>query len=81
MRKKETQKYLRKSCYYRIKCIVATFLAAFILRRPVNSAAITTHIRLKGVSDRTGTQVGTQMINKCRIEITQKELYNVRDPP
>ena len=30
MRRKETQKYLRKSCYHRIKCTEATFLAAFM---------------------------------------------------
>ena len=84
MYKKEGNlKYLRKSCYNRIKCIAATFLAAFMWRRPLNSAALatTTHRRLKGVSDGMGTQVGTQMINKCRIKMAQKRLYNVRDPP
>ena len=67
----------------RIKCIATTFLAAFMWRRLLNNAilATTTHIRLKGVSDGTSTQVRTQMINKCRIKMTQKELYNVRDPP
>jgi len=52
-------------------------------RRSLNSAAlaITTHRRLKGVSNGTGTQVGTQIINKCRIKMAQKMLYNVRDPP
>ena len=34
------QKYLRKSCYHRIECTAATFLAAFIVRRPLNSAAL-----------------------------------------
>ena len=29
--------------------------------------------------DGTGTQVGTQMINKYRIKMAQKGLYNVRD--
>ena len=28
---------MRKSCYHRIKCITATFLAAFMWRRPLNS--------------------------------------------
>ena len=28
---------MRKSCYHRIKCITATFLAAFMGRRPLNS--------------------------------------------
>ena len=81
--KEGNSKYLRKSCYDCIKCIAATFLTAFMWRRPLNSAALatTTHRRLKWVSDGTGTQVGTQMINKCRIKMIQKKLYNVRDPP
>ena len=60
-RRKETQKYLRKSCYYRIKCIATTFLTTFMWRRLLNNAALatTTHRRLKGMSDGTGTQVGT----------------------
>ena len=32
------------------------------------------------VSDGTDTQVGIQMINKCKIKMAQKGLYNVRDP-
>ena len=32
-----TQKYLGKSCYHRIKCITAAFLAALMWRRPLNS--------------------------------------------
>ena len=81
--RKETQKYLRKSCYHRIKYIVATFLAAFMWRRPLNNAtlATTTHRKPKRVSDGTGTQIRAQMINKCRIKMIQMELYNVRDPP
>ena len=31
-----TQKYLRENCYHRIECIAATFLAAFMIRRPLN---------------------------------------------
>ena len=52
-------------------------------RRPLNNAtlATTTHRKPKRVSDGTGTQVRAQMINKCRIKMAQKELYNVRDPP
>ena len=78
-----TQKYLRKSCYHCIKCTTATFLAALIWRRPLNSAvlAITTHRKLKRVSDETDTQVRVQMINKCRVKIVERELYNVRNPP
>jgi len=52
-------------------------------KRPLNSAAlaITTHRKPKRVSDGTGTQVRAQMINKCKIKMVQKELYNVRDLP
>ena len=58
-RRKGIQKYLRKSCYHRIKCIEATLLAAFMWRRPLNSVilATTTHRKPKKVSDETGTQV------------------------
>ena len=77
-----TQKYLRKSCYYRIECPVANFLVAFMWGKLLNSAvlATTTHRRSKRVSDGTSTQVVAQMTNKCRIKIVQEELYNVRDP-
>ena len=82
-RKKETQKYLRESCYHRIKCTTATFLAAFMWRKPSNSVALatTTHRKPERVSDGTGTQVEAQMINKYKTKMTQRELYNVRDPP
>ena len=36
------QKYLGKSYYHRIECTAATFLAAFMLRRPLNSVALAT---------------------------------------
>ena len=83
IRMMRTQKYLREICYYRIECTAATFLTAFMLRRPLNSAVLdtTTHRKLERVSDKTSTQVRTQMINKCWIKIFQRELYNVRDPP
>ena len=70
-RGKETRKYLKKSCYPCIKCTAATFLAAFMWRRPLNSATliITTHKKLEKVSDGTGTQVRAQMIKKCRMKI------------
>ena len=57
MRRKETQKYLRKSCYHRIKCTTTTFLAAYMWRKPLNSAALatTTHRKPEKVSDGTGT--------------------------
>ena len=80
-RRKKTQKYLRESCYYRIKCTTATFLAAFMWRRPLNSIALAnaTHRKPKRVSDGTGTQVRDQMINTCRIKMVQRGLYNVKD--
>ena len=71
-RRKETQKYLMESCYHRIKCIAATFLAAFMWRRPLNSSTVlatTTHRKPKRVSDGTNIQVRAQMINKCRIKM------------
>ena len=60
------QKYLRESCYHRIKCTAATSLTAFMLRRLLNSVvlATTTHRKLKRMSDGTDTQVKAQMINK-----------------
>ena len=77
------QKYLSESCYHRIKCIAATFLAVFMWKRPLNSAALatTTHKEPKRVSDGTVTQVRAQMINTSRIKMVQRELYNVKDPP
>ena len=81
-RRKGTQKYLRKSCYHRIKCTITTFLAAFIWRRHLNSEvlATTTHKKPRRVSDGTGTQVISQTIDKCRVKMIQRELYNVRNP-
>ena len=78
-----TQKYLRKSCYHRIECTVTTFLATFMWKRPLNNTVLTTttYKKSKRVSDGTDTQVRTQMINKCKIKMVQRELYNVRDPP
>ena len=78
-----TWKYLRESCYHCIECTAATFLAAFMLRRPLNSTvlATTTHRKLKRVPDGIGTQVRAQMINKCTVKMAQKEIYNARNPP
>ena len=82
-RRKKSQKYLRKSCYRRIKCTTATFLTTFMWRRPLNNTvlATTTHKKPEKMSDGIGTQVRAQTINKCRIKMIQNELYNVRDPP
>ena len=78
-----TQKYLRESCYHRIECTAPTFLAAFMLRRLLNGIALatTTHKKSERVSDGTGKHVKAQMINKYRIKMTKKELYNIRDLP
>jgi len=82
-RKKETQKNLREIFYHRIKCTITTFLAAFMWKRPLNSAVLvtTTHRKPERVSDGMDTQVGAQMINNCKTKMTQRELYNVKDPP
>ena len=74
---------MHKTPKHHIGCTVATFLATFMWRRPLNNAtlAITTHRRPKRVSDGTSTQVRAQMVNKCRIRMVQMELYNVRDSP
>ena len=79
----EARKCLRKNCCHRIECPTANFLTAFMWKRHLNSVvlATTTHRKLKRVSDGTNTQVVAQMINKYRIKIVQKELYNVRNPP
>ena len=79
--RERAQKYLRKSCYHRIKFIVTTSLAAFMWRRHLNSEILvtTTHIKLGDVSDETTTQVKSQMIDKCKVKMIQRELYNVKN--
>ena len=81
--KEENSKYLRKSCHHHIKCTAATFLAALMWRRPLNSVTFTTatHKGLKGVSDGMGAQVGVQMINKSKAQMIRKGLYNIEKPP
>ena len=81
--KKKTQKYRVESYYHRIKCTAAIFLAVFMWKRPLNNVALATatHRRPQRVSDGTDTQVRAQMVDKCRIRMVQRELYNVRDPP
>ena len=40
-----------------------------------------TYIKLKKATDGTSTQIATCMINKWRVKINGKEVYNERDPP
>ena len=81
--REENSKYLRKCCHHHIKCITAPFLAALMWKRPLNSVAlaVATHKGLKGVSDGTGVQVKVQMINKYKVQMIRKSLYNVKKPP
>ena len=76
------KKYLRKSCNHRIECSTTNFLAAFMLRRSLNSAALVafTHKGPVKVSNGTSTQAVTWTVDKWRAKIIQREIYNVRDP-
>ena len=79
--KERNSKYLRKNYYHRIKCIAVTFLAAFMWRRPLNNVtlATTTHRKSKRMSNGTGTQVRARMINRCKMKMVQRRIYNVKD--
>ena len=81
--REENLKYLRKCCHHHIKCTAAAFLSALMWKRLINSAAFAaaTHRGLKGVSDGMGAQVGVQIINKCKVQMIRKSLYNVEKPP
>ena len=65
-----------KSCYHRIQCTAVTFLAAFMWRRLLNNvvSTITVHGEPEKMPDGTCTQVKIWMINKCTIEIVEKEI-------
>ena len=67
----------------RIKCKKATFSAALMWRRQVNSVTLAsaTHRKLRKMSDGTGTQVKVQMVNKCKVLINLRRLYKRRKPP
>ena len=82
-RRKPQENNLRESYYHHIKCITTTFLAAFMWRRPLNSAVLATitHRRLEGVTDGTSTQIAAQIIDKCKMKRVQEGLYNRKDPP
>ena len=43
--------------------------------------ATTTHRKMREMSDGTGTQVKVQMINKCKVLMTSKELYKRGESP
>ena len=51
-------------------------------KRYLNSEILVTtpHGKPGEVSDGTDTQVKSQMIDKCRVKMIQKELYNVKNP-
>ena len=70
----ESPKDLRKSCCHRIKCTVTIFLAAFMWRRHLNNEAlaITTHKKPEEVFDGIGTQMKSQMVDKCRVKMIQR---------
>ena len=69
----KTPKYLEKGCYHHIKCIIPTFMAAFMWNRPLNSVSweITTQKKLKKKFDGINTQVVAWMMNKCREQMAQ----------
>ena len=58
-------------------------LATFMWRRRLNSVALANaiHRRPGKVADRTSTQVKIQMINRCRVKMSQKGLYRLKDSP
>ena len=60
----------------------ATLLAAFMWRRRLNSVTLAnaTHRRPGKVIDGTSTQVKVQMINRCRVKMSQEGLYKFFDP-
>ena len=80
--KMKAKKYLRKNCYHRIECFAGNSLAAFMWRRPLNSAALValTYRGPMRVSNGTSTQVVAWTTDKWRAKIIQRDIYNVRDP-
>ena len=48
----------------------------------MNSTALatTTHRKVKGVSDGTSTQMGAQIINKCKATMASRRLYKKGSP-
>ena len=66
-----------------IKCKEATFPAALMWRRQVNSVTLAnaTHRKIEWMSDGTSTQVKVQMVNKCKAFINLRRLYKRRKSP
>ena len=58
-------------------------LVALIRKGPLNSAALiaATHRGFGKVADGTSTRVMTYTIDRWKVKIDWKEVYNVRDPP
>ena len=71
--RRKTPKHLKKSCYHHIKCIVPTFMAAFMWSRSLNNVSqeIIIPKKLKKKFDETNTQVVAQMMNKSRGRMVQ----------
>ena len=62
---------------------IATSLAAFMWRRHLNNVTLANanHRRPGKVIDGTSTQVKVQMINRCRVKMSQEGLYKSKDSP
>ena len=58
-------------------------LTALMRKGPLNSAALVaaTHRGFEKAADGMSTQVMIYTINRWRVKIDWKEVYNVRDPP
>ena len=58
-------------------------LATLMMKRPMNSVALVaaTHRGFGKVADGTSTRVMACTINRWRVKIDWKEIYNGRDPP
>ena len=71
--RRKTPRYLEKSYYHHIKCIVPTFMAAFMWSRHLNNVSweITNQKKLKKKFNGTNTQVMAWMMNKRRGRIVQ----------
>ena len=78
----KSPKDLRNSYCHHIKCTVTTFLAPFMWRKYLNNETpvIRTHKESEEVSDRTDTQVNSQMNDKCKVKMIQREIYNIENP-